>query len=940
MIKKSTGTPPARCGDYRPFWIGSLLTAVFVFAQMVSAGASANEAARRASAPQACPPPVITASAPLTVCAGSTGNVASVSLVSGASYAWTISGGTITSGAGTSTIRFTAGSSGTVNLNVTATTVCGSGSATKSVSIVPTPIASITAPADVCPNSTGNAASSPLIAGSSYAWTISNGALTAGQGTNAITFTAGASGSVTLGLTVSSSCGLARNGSRVVPINAPNPTITAPAAVPGLSTGNTASAPLQTGASYTWSISGGSITAGQSTNRVTFSAVASGSVGLGLTVRSRCNVASSALRTIPICTLPAVTASAPLSVCPNSSNNHASASLLAGTTYQWSITGGTITSGGTTANVTFTAGASGLVQLTVLTTNNCGSSTTTKSVSITPVPSTAITAPTTVCPLSTGNAASVPLATGASYLWTITNGTITSSQANSIFFTAGASGSVGLTVKITNSCGSVTSTRQVPTVITDARITAPAKVAALSTGNTASVPLQTGASYGWTITGGAITAGQTTNRVTFSAGSGSSVGLGVTVTSRCGIASSSLVTIPTCTLPLIPIGAPAAVCSKSTGNQASVPLRNGTTYSWTIVNGTITQGAGSNAITFTAGTSGSVQLNAVASNSCGASSQSQSIPISSPVDTTITAPAEVCPNSTGNRASVPLASGMTYLWSLTNATITAGQNTNRVTFTAGASSNVGVSITVTSACGERKSASRSLPVVAAPLASITAPAEVPAFSVGNMASAPLYAGATYSWTISNGTITAGRTSNRVTFSALGDPSVTLGVTIGGKCGLSSQASRAIPVKPLAPMIQGVLPQKGSTTGGTTVTISGTSFQPGIVATFDGIGGTSPVYLNPSTMTTITPAHAAGSVTVTVRNPDGQIGSLGSGYSYVTIDPNNDGSLSGGDVFYLVNTLFAGGTNPGAQGDVNGDGHVNVADIFYLINYLFAQGPPP
>jgi hypothetical protein len=58
------------------------------------------------------------------------------------------------------------------------------------------------------------------------------------------------------------------------------------------------------------------------------------------------------------------------------------------------------------------------------------------------------------------------------------------------------------------------------------------------------------------------------------------------------------------------------------------------------------------------------------------------------------------------------------------------------------------------------------------------------------------------------------------------------------------------------------------------------------------------------------------------------------------DANGDGQLDVGDVFYLINYLFAGGPAPIGPPDVNGDGKVDVADVFYLINFLFAGGPPP
>jgi hypothetical protein len=58
------------------------------------------------------------------------------------------------------------------------------------------------------------------------------------------------------------------------------------------------------------------------------------------------------------------------------------------------------------------------------------------------------------------------------------------------------------------------------------------------------------------------------------------------------------------------------------------------------------------------------------------------------------------------------------------------------------------------------------------------------------------------------------------------------------------------------------------------------------------------------------------------------------------DVNGDGVVDVADVFYLINTLFAGGPFPPGIANVNGDGSVTVADVFYLINYLFAGGPAP
>ncbi len=55
------------------------------------------------------------------------------------------------------------------------------------------------------------------------------------------------------------------------------------------------------------------------------------------------------------------------------------------------------------------------------------------------------------------------------------------------------------------------------------------------------------------------------------------------------------------------------------------------------------------------------------------------------------------------------------------------------------------------------------------------------------------------------------------------------------------------------------------------------------------------------------------------------------------DVNASGLVDSLDIFYLINSLFAGGPPPvcPGSGDVNGDGVTNPSDIFYLINYIFA-----
>ncbi len=94
--------------------------------------------------------------------------------------------------------------------------VAGSGSATATISSVPTAVIT-PSPASVLANSSGNQAGAPT-GYASYAWTIGNGFIIGPTNLPAISYVAGVSGSVALGLTAVSPCGGNTNLAINVPI--------------------------------------------------------------------------------------------------------------------------------------------------------------------------------------------------------------------------------------------------------------------------------------------------------------------------------------------------------------------------------------------------------------------------------------------------------------------------------------------------------------------------------------------------------------------------------------------------------------------------------------------------------------------------------------------------------------------------------------------------
>jgi agmatine/peptidylarginine deiminase len=65
-------------------------------------------------------------------------------------------------------------------------------------------------------------------------------------------------------------------------------------------------------------------------------------------------------------------------------------------------------------------------------------------------------------------------------------------------------------------------------------------------------------------------------------------------------------------------------------------------------------------------------------------------------------------------------------------------------------------------------------------------------------------------------------------------------------------------------------------------------------------------------------------------------------TYICGDANRDEVINVGDVVYLVNYLYKGGSQPlpTESADTNRDENLDVGDVVYLVNYLYKSGSPP
>ncbi len=121
--------------------------------------------------------------------------------------------------------------------------------------------------------------------------------------------------------------------------------------------------------------------------------------------------------------------------------------------------------------------------------------------------------------------------------------------------------------------------------------------------------------------------------------------------------------------------------------------------------------------------------------------------------------------------------------------------------------------------------------------------------------------------------------------------------------------------PLA--VRSVTPGTGPTTGGTVVTISGDGFTPGTVVLFAGVAAPSVDIISTTQLTAVTPAGAAGLVSVRVERPDMQSATAFNAFAYynqstvgqgprvLSLDPIV-GPLTGGSLVLIQGQQFGNG----------------------------------
>ena len=211
-------------------------------------------------------PPLASISGNLISCVNSSASY-TTALLPGCSYAWNVSGGTIQGSSISNSISVDWGTaaSGTVSVIITNSNGC-QGSDSKTVSLVVAPNPVVTGVSTICQYSLSTYAVASA-AGSTYAWTVTNGTITGSANNNSVLVNWNSYGSSGLTVTETNSFGCTSTNSMLVTINQqPVPLISGNTVVCAGNSPVRFQSPLNINCTYDWSVSGGTIVSANGSN--------------------------------------------------------------------------------------------------------------------------------------------------------------------------------------------------------------------------------------------------------------------------------------------------------------------------------------------------------------------------------------------------------------------------------------------------------------------------------------------------------------------------------------------------------------------------------------------------------------------------------------------------------------------------------------------------
>jgi hypothetical protein len=629
-------------------------------------------------------------------------------------------------------------------------------------------------PAQVCANSTLNTASGPAGV-STYAWSITNGLITSATNAQNVTYTAGASGSTTLSLTVTTASGCTAANAVAVPINAipATPTIT-PGGPTTFCAGGSVTLTSSSATGNQWYESGNPI--GGETGQQ-YVATTPGSYTVIVTT-SGCASAASAPVVVtvnPAPATPTITPGGPTTFCPGGNVTLTSSSASGN---QWLLNGSPI--GGET-NQQYVATASGSYTVTV-TASGCTSAASAPvvvTVSSTPAtPTITPGGPTTFC---TGGSVTLTSSSASGNQWYESGNPIGGQTGQQYVATTAGS----YTVQVTSTCASAMSA---PTVVTVNPVPAtptitPGGPTTFCTGGSVTLTSSSATGNQWYESGNLL-GGQTGQQYVATTSGSYTV---VVTAGGCPSAPSAATVVTVNPIPATPTITPGGPTTFCTGGSVTLTSSSATGNQWYESGNPI---GGATAQQYVATTSGSYTVIVTASG-CPSSPSAATVVTVNPIPATPTVtpggPTTFC---AGGSVTLTSSSATGNQWSL-NGNPIGGATAQQYVATLQGSYTV---IVTQSGCSSSASAPQVVTVNPAPATPTITPGGPTSFCTGGSVTLTSSSATGNQWSL-NGNPIGGETNQQYVATASGNYTVV--VTASG-CPSAPSAATTVTVNPIPP----------------------------------------------------------------------------------------------------------------------------------------------
>lgn len=519
--------------------------------------------------------------------------------IPGNAYTWNVSGGTVLNTNNNSiTVLWPSNGTGSISVTESNSNACDS-TVTETIVIAPQPAPVINGSAISCTGTSTTFNVSVPVPGNTYAWTVTGGTITGPSNGTTVNVQWTFPGTATISLTESNMYGCDSTvGITVNVLTIPAPSISGPDTVCALHT-FVYSTTAVAGNSYSWNVTGGTIIS-TNNNMITVSWPANGTGTVSLTESntSSCTIAVSTTIFIAPQPVPVITGN--FTSCTGTYQQFTISNFTPGNSYQWNVTGGTITgpANGTGVNVFWTTAGQGTVSFTE--SNNLGcDSTVTANITLLQKPAPEITGPLVLCEDTQATYTAGTFIPSHTYLWSVTNGTIIGLNiGNSIdvLWNFPGTGNVSLRQISTNGCDSITSINVVVNPLPAPAIAGPPVICENESAIYSVNPVP-GNTYQWSATGGIINGSTISPQISIAWTSGTAANVYLTETTASGCSRLIQLPVQIRNKPEPAVQGSSVGCiSNNANNYLTIPEPD-INYIWNVTGGSILSGNGSNAIT-------------------------------------------------------------------------------------------------------------------------------------------------------------------------------------------------------------------------------------------------------------------------------------------------------------------------------------------------------